>query len=54
MREKFLKMEDLYFRPGSMNFPNDKDNKDLKISLSLSYIEKPGQPDAFQLKDDDF
>ena len=34
--------------------PNDKDNKDLKISLSLSYIEKPGQPDAYQLKDDDF
>jgi len=34
--------------------PNDKDNKDLKISLSLSYIEKPGKPDAYQLKDDDF
>ena len=30
MREKFLKMEDLYFRPGSMNFPNDKDNKEFK------------------------
>jgi len=34
--------------------PNDKDNKDLKISLSLSYIEKPGKPDAYKLKDDDF
>ena len=34
--------------------PNDKDNKDLKISLSLSYIEKPGKPDAYQLTDDDF
>ena len=30
MRDKFLKMEDLYFRPGSMNFPNDKDNKEFK------------------------
>ena len=30
MREKFLKMEDLYFRPGSMNFPNNKDNKEFK------------------------
>ena len=29
--------------------PNNKNTKDLKISLSLSYIEKPGQPDAYQL-----
>ena len=25
-----------------------------KITLTLSYIEKPEQPDAFQLKEDDF
>ena len=34
--------------------PNDKNKKDLKITLSLSYIEKPEKPDAYQLKDDDF
>ena len=34
--------------------PNSEDKEDLKISLSLSYIEKPGKPDAYQLKDDDF
>ena len=30
-----------------------KDEK-MKIALSLSYIEKPLQPDAFQLKENDF
>ena len=34
--------------------PNAKKDADLKISLTLSYIEKPEQPDAFQLKEDDF
>ena len=34
--------------------PNDKNKEDLKITLSLSYIEKPEKPDAYQLKDDDF
>ena len=34
--------------------PNDKNNEDLKISLSLSYIENPGKPDAYRLKDGDF
>jgi len=34
--------------------PNEKKDGDLKISLILSYIEQPGQPDAFQLKEDDF
>ena len=34
--------------------PNEKNNEDLKITLSLSYIEKPGQPDAYKLKDGDF
>ena len=34
--------------------PNEKKDGDLKISLTLSYIEKPEQPDAFQLKEDDF
>jgi len=33
--------------------PNNRNNDDLKISLSLSYIEKPRQPDAFQLDDFD-
>ena len=33
--------------------PNEKKNDNLKISLTLSYIEQPGQPDAFQLKEDD-
>ena len=37
------------------NPPSSEGNKeDLKITLSLSYIEKPEQPDAFQLKEDDF
>ena len=34
--------------------PNDKNNEDLKIALNLSYIEKPGQPDTYELKDEDF
>jgi len=34
--------------------PSDKNSEDLKISLSLSYIENPGKPDAYQLKDGDF
>ena len=34
--------------------PNAKKDDELKISLTLSYIEKPEQPDTFQLKDDDF
>jgi uncharacterized protein YgiM (DUF1202 family) len=31
----------------------DKDSE-VKISLNLSYIEKPGQPDTYQLNDEDF
>ena len=34
--------------------PNAKKDDDLKISLTLSYIEKPEQPDMFKLKKDDF
>jgi hypothetical protein len=34
--------------------PNQKKDDTLKISLTLSYIEKPEQPDAFQLKENDF
>ena len=34
--------------------PNEGNKEDLKIALTLSYIEKPEQPDAFQLKEDDF
>ena len=34
--------------------PNNENAKDLKITLSLSYIEKPGKPDAYKLKDGDF
>ena len=34
--------------------PNEKKGSDLKISLTLSYIEQPGQPDAFKLKEGDF
>ena len=34
--------------------PNEKNKNDLKITLSLSYIEKPGIPDAYKLNDDDF
>jgi len=34
--------------------PNDKNSESLKMTLSLSYIEKPGRPDAYQLGDGDF
>jgi uncharacterized protein YgiM (DUF1202 family) len=34
--------------------PNDKNNESPKMTLSLSYIEKPGKPDAYQLEDGDF
>ena len=34
--------------------PNAKKDDELKISLTLSYIEKPEQPDMFKLKKDDF
>ena len=34
--------------------PNTKKGDELKISLTLSYIEKPDKPDAFQLKENDF
>jgi hypothetical protein len=34
--------------------PTKKKNGEMKISLTLSYIEKPEQPDAFQLKENDF
>ena len=34
--------------------PNEGNKEGLKITLTLSYIEKPGQPDAFQLKESDF
>ena len=31
-----------------------ENSKDLKISLNLSYIEKPGKPDIYQLREGDF
>ena len=34
--------------------PKEGHKEDLKITLTLSYIEKPEQPDAFQLKESDF
>jgi len=34
--------------------PKEKKDGDLKITLTLSYIEKPAAPDAFQFKEDDF
>ena len=34
--------------------PTEKKDEKMKIALSLSYIEKPEQPDAFQLKENDF
>jgi len=34
--------------------PSNKNNGDLKIALKLSYIEKPGQPDIYQLNEEDF
>ena len=33
---------------------SNKDNEDLKISLNLYYIEKPGQEDIYKLKEEDF
>ena len=33
---------------------SNKNNEDLKINLNLTYIEKPGQPDVYQLKEGDF
>ena len=37
-----------------LNTQQSDKNNEVKISLNLSYIEKPGQPDTFQLKDEDF
>ena len=34
--------------------PDNENAKNLKITLNLSYIEKPGEPDAYKLKDGDF
>ena len=34
--------------------PDNENAKDLKITLNLSYIEKPGRPDTYKLKDGDF
>ena len=34
--------------------PDNENAKDLKITLNLSYIEKPGRPDSYKLKDGDF
>ena len=34
--------------------PSNKDNEGLKIALKLTYIEKPGQPDVYKLKEGDF
>jgi hypothetical protein len=34
--------------------PTKKKDGEMKISLTLSYIEKPEQPDAFQHKENDF
>ena len=33
---------------------NNKNNEDLEISLNLSYLEKPEQPDIYKLKEGDF
>ena len=33
---------------------SNEDNEGLKIALNLSYIEKPGQPDVYKLKEGDF
>ena len=37
-----------------LNTQQSDKNNEVKISLNLSYIEKPGQPDTFQLNDEDF
>ena len=34
--------------------PNNKNNESLEISLNLSYLEKPGQPDIYKVKEGDF
>ena len=34
--------------------PTKKNDGKMKISLTLSYVEKPEQPDAFQLKENEF
>ncbi len=34
--------------------PSNKDNEGLKLALNLSYIEKPGEPDVYKLKEGDF
>jgi hypothetical protein len=34
--------------------PTEKKDEKMKIALSLSYIEKTEQADAFQLKENDF
>ena len=34
--------------------PTNENSKDLKIFLNLSYIEKPGKPDIYQLREGDF
>ena len=33
---------------------NNKNNEGLEISLNLSYLEKPGQPDIYKVKEGDF
>ena len=38
----------------SNRHPVDENANDLEIRLDLSYIEKPGQPDIYKLKDGDF
>ena len=37
-----------------LNTQQSDKNSEVKISLNLSYIEKPGQPDTYQLNDEDF
>jgi hypothetical protein len=37
-----------------VNTQQNNKNNEVKLSLNLSYIEKPGQPDIYQLKEEDF
>jgi len=37
-----------------VNAQQNNKNNEVKLSLNLSYIEKPGQPDIYQLKEGDF
>ena len=37
-----------------LNTQQSDKNSEVKISLNLTYIEKPGQPDTYQLNDEDF